>query len=286
MGKNAEIADFLKFTENLSSDYAKNVYDLQIAEIAPQIGTEASDSAAHIANKRLAVPISFTIGGAVVYTLKPTDIAGMIAFVPDDENGKFIVDLNPGKIAEIVGNAVNKPRVDRYAGLDNDGNIFIVYREGQDGIVVENTAQGVVETSKALVSMKETVVPLTTKVDPFETVAGTGDHWVDVNLSEQRVRLYAGSEEVLTFLCSSGLPATPTVVGDFAVYYKTEKQSMNDTPNVRWNSFFIGDYALHGAWWHNNFGYPMSHGCVNLSEYNAYLTYFWAPLGTPVKVHY
>jgi lipoprotein-anchoring transpeptidase ErfK/SrfK len=286
IGRNVDLKDFKRFTDNLISDYDKNIYNLRIIDIAPPIGIDDSDYSASIANKRLSVPVTYTIGEKPVYTLKPADIAGMLIFIEDNENGEYRVSFDPERIVSIVGKAVDKPRVDAHAETDIDGNIFIVYREGRDGTVVANTSKEVIETSKALATMKESVVSLTTKVDKFQTVVDGADHWVDVNLSEQRVRLYAGTDEVVTFLCSSGLPATPTVIGDFAVYYKTEKQTMNDTPNVRWNSFFIGDYALHGAWWHNNFGRPMSHGCVNLTEYNAYMTYFWAPIGTPVKVHY
>ncbi|NOG50025.1 MAG: L,D-transpeptidase [Chloroflexi bacterium] len=43
-------------------------------------------------------------------------------------------------------------------------------------------------------------------------------------------------------------------------------------------------YALHGTYWHNNFGQPMSHGCVNLTNADAYWLYNWATLGTPVHV--
>jgi lipoprotein-anchoring transpeptidase ErfK/SrfK len=43
--------------------------------------------------------------------------------------------------------------------------------------------------------------------------------------------------------------------------------------------------ALHGAYWHNNFGTPMSHGCVNLPLDMATFLFNWAPLGTMVWVH-
>jgi lipoprotein-anchoring transpeptidase ErfK/SrfK len=49
--------------------------------------------------------------------------------------------------------------------------------------------------------------------------------------------------------------------------------------------YFYKGYGLHGTYWHNNFGTPMSHGCVNLSIPDAEWLYYWAPLGTSVKVH-
>ena len=55
-------------------------------------------------------------------------------------------------------------------------------------------------------------------------------------------------------------------------------------PNVEWVQYFFQGYAIHGTYWHNNFGSPMSHGCVNLT--NAEAEWFWsfATIGTPVHV--
>jgi lipoprotein-anchoring transpeptidase ErfK/SrfK len=60
-----------------------------------------------------------------------------------------------------------------------------------------------------------------------------------------------------------------------------------DLPNVPWVMFFTSrGHAIHGAYWHNNFGNPMSHGCVNLPVSNAQWLYNFASVGTPVVVHY
>jgi lipoprotein-anchoring transpeptidase ErfK/SrfK len=57
-----------------------------------------------------------------------------------------------------------------------------------------------------------------------------------------------------------------------------------DLPNVQWVMYFYRDYSLHGAYWHNNFGQPMSHGCVNMRNEDAKWLYDWAPEGTSVMV--
>lgn len=57
---------------------------------------------------------------------------------------------------------------------------------------------------------------------------------------------------------------------------------VDNVPNVLY--FSLDAEALHGAYWHNNFGNPMSHGCVNLPLDVAEFLYSWAPLGTPVIV--
>jgi lipoprotein-anchoring transpeptidase ErfK/SrfK len=50
--------------------------------------------------------------------------------------------------------------------------------------------------------------------------------------------------------------------------------------------YFAGANAIHGTYWHNNFGRPMSHGCVNMRIPEAKWLYNWASIGTPVSVHY
>ena len=56
-------------------------------------------------------------------------------------------------------------------------------------------------------------------------------------------------------------------------------------PNVRFNMYFHQGYAMHGAYWHNNFGQPMSRGCVNMREEEAERLYRFVDLGTEVWVH-
>ena len=50
--------------------------------------------------------------------------------------------------------------------------------------------------------------------------------------------------------------------------------------------YFYGGYALHGTYWHANFGHPMSHGCVNLPTAEAEWLFHWADVGTMVNIHY
>lgn len=104
------------------------------------------------------------------------------------------------------------------------------------------------------------------------TNAAGEEKWIDVSLSEQKLRAYEGGRVVQEFLISSGKWA-PTPKGDFRIWYKTRSQVMKGgskelgtyyyLPNVPHNMFFYKGYAVHGAYWHNNFGQPMSHGCVN-----------------------
>ena len=59
-----------------------------------------------------------------------------------------------------------------------------------------------------------------------------------------------------------------------------------DLDNVEWVMYFFAGYAFHGTWWHNNFGTPMSAGCVNMTNADARWFYEFADIGTPVHVTY
>ena len=117
-----------------------------------------------------------------------------------------------------------------------------------------------------------------------------GEKWIDVNLTAQRVTAYEGTTAVYSALASTGTWRTPTVVGTFQIYVKYVATRMTgpgyDLPNVPYTMYFYRGYGIHGTYWHNNFGTPMSHGCVNLSTPDAQWFFNWAPLGTKVVTHY
>lgn len=123
------------------------------------------------------------------------------------------------------------------------------------------------------------------------TTSNGKEKWIEVSIDEQKVRAWEGDEKVMEFPISSGKWA-PTPKGTFNIWYKTRSQSMiggskelgtyYNLPNVPSNMFFYKGYALHGAYWHNNFGQPMSHGCVNEPLANAAQIFDWAgPVVSP-----
>ncbi len=112
--------------------------------------------------------------------------------------------------------------------------------------------------------------------------------WILVDLSDQELIAYEGETPILRTKVSTGRARTPTVVGVFRIYLKLRSQTMRGPdyylPNVPYVMYFYKGYALHGTYWHNNFGRPMSHGCVNLPTPIAAQLYLWADIGTPVVV--
>jgi lipoprotein-anchoring transpeptidase ErfK/SrfK len=107
-----------------------------------------------------------------------------------------------------------------------------------------------------------------------------GEKWIEINLTAQQVTAWEGNVPVFSFTASTGLPNTPTVQGEFNIYQKLEATSMTGPgyylPGVPYTMYFYGNYALHGTYWHNNFGQPMSHGCVNLETSDAQKLFEWA----------
>jgi LysM repeat protein len=109
-----------------------------------------------------------------------------------------------------------------------------------------------------------------------------------VVLHEQKVYAYQDGQVVHSTLASTGIARYPTPVGQYRIYVKYLSTLMTGPgyylPNVPYTMYFYKGYGLHGTYWHNNFGHPMSHGCVNLPTAEAKWFYEWAPVGTLVTV--
>lgn len=116
-----------------------------------------------------------------------------------------------------------------------------------------------------------------------------GRRWIEVDISDQTLIAWQGETAVLRTSISSGRTQYPTVRGTYQVRTKLDLERMigpgYDTPNVPWTMYFFRGYAIHGAYWHNNFGTPVSHGCVNMRVDEAKALYDWASVGTEVVVH-
>jgi len=121
----------------------------------------------------------------------------------------------------------------------------------------------------------------------------TNGRWIDVNLAEQTLAVYDNQQLVFATVIASGLEPFWTKPGLFQIFQKKETETMrNNDPsdfyyldNVPWTMYFDGARALHGAYWRTRFGYPQSHGCINLSVGDSHWLYNWAVEGDWVFVH-
>lgn len=175
------------------------------------------------------------------------------------------------------------PETGRY--LYPFAEIFQVYAtQNADGVDWNMIGPGEwVEARKvAIVTPKET---------PPEGVSG--NRWIDVDLAEQSLAVYDNGEIVFATVIASGLEPFWTRPGLFQIYEKKATENMrNSDPtdyyyldNVPWTMYFDKARALHGAYWRTRFGYPQSHGCINLSVGDSHWLYNWANVGDYVHVY-
>ena len=119
---------------------------------------------------------------------------------------------------------------------------------------------------------------------PAEKSEDLSDRWLAVDLFEQTLIAYRGSTPVFATLVSSGLPDWSTNEGVFEIWARLDRDSMSGATgapdayalqDVPWTMYFDGSISVHGTYWHDDFGYRRSHGCVNLSISDARWLYEW-----------
>ena len=111
------------------------------------------------------------------------------------------------------------------------------------------------------------------------------ERWIQVDLSEQMVVAYEGTTPVRAFVVSTGVGNTPTVQGTFRIWAKIAMQDMRGGSRAAGTYYYLEDvqnvqyfhrgYGFHGTYWHDNFGSPMSRGCVNLTNEDAKWLFDW-----------
>jgi len=129
--------------------------------------------------------------------------------------------------------------------------------------------------------------------NPIPPEGVTTGRWIDVDLAEQTLAVYENNQLIFATVIASGLEPFWTRPGLFQIYQKKETETMrNSDPtdfyyldNVPWTMYFDKARALHGAYWRTRFGYPQSHGCVNLSVGDSHWLFNWANEGDWVYVH-
>jgi hypothetical protein len=141
------------------------------------------------------------------------------------------------------------------------------------------------------------------RIDPAKKMpawAKNGEKWIDVNITKQVLVAYEGTKAVYATLVSTGEAGlddpektTATKTGIFRVHTKYvsitmdsdttgEEYELRDVPYVQ---YFEGGYALHGAYWHDGFGKPKSHGCINLAPEDARRLFWWTEPQVPPGWH-
>ena len=180
-------------------------------------------------------------------------------------------------------------------------------REMVEHLGIDTTATNVA----GLPAYDEALFATASNPNPVGDVTAAGPKRIEISLSEQRMWAYQGETLVVSGFVSTGLEPNKTSTGRFHVRYKKPLEDMRgatdaegnvvwvagdlepqpadslsygvpDVPDVMY--FSLDAEALHGAYWHDAFGTPTSHGCINLPLPMAAFLYGWAPLGTQVIV--
>ena len=130
--------------------------------------------------------------------------------------------------------------------------------------------------------------------------AKQGGKWIDINLTQQLLKAYEGKKMVYVTIISSGEAGladpdgtTATIRGIYRIHTKFVTTTMDseevgeafELRDVPYVQYFKDGYALHGAYWHDGFGRPKSHGCINLAPEDARRLFFWTDPQVPARWH-
>jgi lipoprotein-anchoring transpeptidase ErfK/SrfK len=217
-----------------------------------------------------------------------------------------------------LGDPLSQPVIERGVTVQYfEGGMLKRTANGQVGvgnIVTQHAGLLGIETAPVkrdgLLDYDESLFIVNPNPNPRGDLRSPGKRRIEVSIGQQTLWAYQGDTLVAQTLVSTGIEPNHTERGNFHVRYKLEKETMSgftsstgevvgmgdgsgqqsgipyevkDVPNVMYINHDAE--ALHGAYWHNNFGTPMSHGCINLPLDFAAFLFGWAPLGTEVWVH-
>jgi L,D-transpeptidase-like protein len=209
-----------------------------------------------------------------------------------------VVVEEPGTPAIVVHRGV------RGLTMGADGKLHdakdVDYRSGWV-LTGKNSGEGraLVETTAGLWLPSDALLIAEYRDDPLG-YAASGKKWIDVNIRKQMLVAYEGKKAAFATLVSSGIGAMgdpetthATVRGTFVIHAKhvsatmdgdeaTDNYDLRDVPYIQ---YFHEGYALHGAFWHDDFGKPRSHGCVNLAPADAAWLFEWTDPVVPAEWH-
>jgi lipoprotein-anchoring transpeptidase ErfK/SrfK len=244
--------------------------------------------------------------GVGALTFMPSNV--LAAWLPASEQfGSFGMDIAPVEPIELTHPSVEAPTNTTAKALTLQSDVLNVPARSPADRALTKTGPSevmITEPSAEITDPENRVDPNFTPVDPSSLLgpqlpeleevtaspaedlslayqpADPDEKWIEVNVTTQQVTAWEGTKLIFSFIASTGLPNTPTVLGEFRIYWKLKSTLMvGDNyylPEVPYTMYFYRDYALHGTYWHNNFGQPMSHGCVNLETGNAKKLFEWA----------
>jgi lipoprotein-anchoring transpeptidase ErfK/SrfK len=287
--------DLDALTTAIETGFAKGQSSVQLTPtttaVAAATTTEYAQTTATSLNKLLGT-VGFYVGKERTVPVARGTAASWLT-LSTHPDGSISVDADAAAIQKVVATlpkAVNRAPVNGTVITDTEGKVLSTETAALDGRTLGDTSS--IATAFATQLAKgDGAYQLPVTVAKATTTKVSRN--IVVDLSTQTATLYQNGKVFRTYLISSGLPGHDTHTGSFRIFGKVYIQDMGCFPgapyctkNVPWVSYFNGDQALHGAYWHHNFGHQMSHGCVNMPLDVAKFVYYWAPIGTEVRVQY
>lgn len=281
-----------------------NKVKVEVEKVNPSIIEADTKEAINQAKNLISLPVTYYYKGQNFVPDKAT-IASWVIFNTQDVGGKQkLVPAIDAKraysyIYSLAGK-INIPTINKKVSIEN-GSKQTVTQEGRDGLAVD-VDRASVATADNLNAGKLVNLEIPTYVVKYKTqvnniFVANWDKYIEINLSTQTLYAYtAGGNLVGSWRICSGKSGFATPTGTHLVLGKSSwirmqggwgtSEYYNLYP-IKWATWFTGSgHAIHDAYWRSSFGYPASHGCINMPDDGAAFIYNWASVGTPVVVHY
>lgn len=303
-GRKLKTADLKRSIMTASTSFESAPLKIQTDVASPTILDEKTKVLAEEADKITSKIITITLNDKK-YTPSKSVLVSWVTFTRDNDKAEWKMLIDPAKMYpyfDTVGKEINVYSIPKKIRVENETK-EIITQEGKDGLIVDKVTLGNQLSSKLQTdSQIAMVIPM--KVDSFKTqkdyvIVANWDQYIDINISTQHMEAYLkGGVKVGSWSITSGKNGWNTPTGSFLIQRKAYNVCMPNPPStqplcgIHYVSYFTGaGHAIHQAWWRSYFGgqdykWNGSHGCINAPISVAQFIYNWAPIGTPVTIHY
>lgn len=278
----------------LAAGQSTTTIALDPVAVSAAASTAKAQAAADQANAMLQ-NAGFYVGDERTVPIDAATAAGWLT-ITADRSGAFSIAADPAKIqasVDALPALVNRAPANGAVITDAEGTVLETTTPGADGRALGDLG-GVASDFAKQLGEGNAVYALPVTVTPATMAASA--RMVEVNLSEQTLYMKENGQVIDSWPISSGIADSPTTVGHFTVQSHHRVQTMTsssatddywnyDVPNVEWIMYYYGGEALHGVYWHDDFGNPRSHGCVGMPNFRAEQIYDFLPDGGDVWIH-
>lgn len=306
-GRDVKVDALKKQVRDSLNGFNSGEIAVQTVPVKPAIIDDAAQEVMIQAQGVMKRPVLLTYQG-VTYQPNQETVASWISFVKNTGDTKYTLVVDPGKMKsyfDFLGTKINIYPVNRKIRVEN-GVKETEINPGANGTLVDTAILG--KSIAASLPIQASVsLAIPTYVAQFKTeyervVIADWDKYIDLNLSTQTMTACEkGGVNCKQWLVTTGNDSHATPTGTFLVLGRNANFYMTGgAPGVDYYKVWVdhatwftsAGHAIHDAHWRNgSFGgqdyhWNGSHGCVNSPDEAAIFIYDWAPVGTPVIIHY